>query len=631
MKVALIGNPNSGKSTLFNILTGLNQRVGNFTGVTIARKEGRLKGSPSVTVIDLPGVYSLNAYSPEERISTTYLASERPDLVVDVIDSTDLKKALPLVKELLATGLNVLLALNMSDELKSAGITIDPSALSLALGAPAVMISAKRKTGIKALISAITEAQSQTYRTLKTSSLTIDEIYDKCCKASKTKRSITEKIDSVVLNRYLAIPVFILIMLGVFYLSIEATGALNEYCSEALTVTLPTKAYESLIGFGVGNVLSELLSYGVLKGVGTVLGFLPSLIVLYVLTAILEDSGYMSRAAVIADGLLKKIGLSGRAFVPLITGCGCTVPALTASRIVEDEDERILTMTLAPFVPCSAKLPVFSLVVGSVTGGGALGVLFVYVMSVVAVVLTGLLVKVWKSTDDEKVFVLELPKYRLPSLESLIKDVFIKVKDFLLRAGSVILLTSVAVWFLSSYDFGLNRVDATESILYVAGDFISPMLIPIGITRPEFSIAFLTGIFAKENVAATLGLLAEGNIESYLSGMISLPSAYAYVTLVLLFPPCASALSVMRKELGSFSTFIKVVVLETTVAYALSMSVYAVFMLFTLYRTLAVTIFLSLGFAAVCLMAIRYIRKRPCAACADNCVLKKRRRCDKIS
>lgn len=631
MKVALIGNPNSGKSTLFNLLTGLNQRVGNFTGVTIEKKEGILKGNPSCTVVDLPGVYSLRAYSPEERVSAAYLSEEQPDVVVDVIDSTDLRKSLPLVRELSATGSVIILALNMSDELRRERISIDTDALSAMTGMRVATISAKRKTGIKALKNAITESQTPIIKKNELSRLTDDEIFDRCCKVSKTSgRSVTDIIDKVVLNRYLAVPVFILIMLGVFFLSIDVPRRLSEGYSELLSETLPDIVYGALEEIGAAAWLSEAISYGVIRGMGTVVGFLPSIIILFVLIAFLEGTGYMSRVAVITDALLKKIGLSGRAFVPLITGCGCTVPAIMASRIVEDEDERILTLTLTPFVPCSAKLPVFAMIVGAVTDGGAIGVTFVYLMSVIAIVITGLIVKVWRSDKSESPFVLELPRYRLPSIESLLKEIFVKTRDFILRAGSVILLTSVAVWFLSSYDFYFERVAVGESMLYAIGRLISPVLIPIGITAPEPSIAFLTGIFAKENVAATLGLLAQGSADEYLSGIFNVPSAYAYVTLVLLFPPCASALTVMKRETGRLSTFFGAVALETTVAYTLSMLVYAVMTLFIRYRTVAITVSLSVLMLLALIAAIYYIRKRPCAACR-NCVLKNRRRCDKIT
>lgn len=632
MKVALIGNPNSGKSTLFNLLTGLNQRVGNFTGVTIEKKEASLKHNPDYTIVDLPGVYSLEAYSPEERVSAAYINDERPDIVVDVVDSTDLKKSLPLIKELSSKNLNLILALNMSDELRSSGISIDVDTLSALTGARAVTISAKRKTGIKALVNAITEPQTKIISNKNFSTLSVDDIYERCSRTSeRIGRSITEKIDSVVLNRYLAVPIFLLIMLGVFFLSIDLPRRLSDSYTVLLSSTLPDAAHGALTDIGVKGWLAETISYGVLRGVGTVVGFLPSIIVLFVLIAFLEGTGYMSRVAVITDALLNKIGLSGRAFVPLITGCGCTVPAIMASRIIEDEDERILTLTMTPFVPCSAKLPVFALVVGSVTDGGTVGVLFVYLMSVVAVVITGLIARVWRSDEGKRPFVMELPRYRLPSAESLIKEVFLKTRDFLTRAGSVILLTSVAVWLLSSYDFSFERVNVEESILYSIGRVISPVLIPIGITSPEPSIAFLTGVFAKENVAATLGLLSGGNVESYIARILSVPSAYAYVTLILLFPPCTSALIVMKRESGRTSTFLFAILTEIAIAYELSMLVYATLTLYSRYGGVWATVFASIVLVATCLAAVYYIRKRPCAACGNNCVLKTGRRCDKIS
>ena len=671
MRIALAGNPNCGKTTLFNALTGSNQYVGNWPGVTVEKKEGTAHlGDKALTVVDLPGIYSLSPYSMEEIVARDFIIGEAPDCVIDIVDATNLERNLYLTVQLLELERPTVLALNFMDEVEKRGDRIDVARLSKELGIPVVPITARTGEGLEQLLhtahrqmhlgftvepddlyddythdihhrmgelihdyayaanlpahwasikllegdevvqqalhlpanvqqqlDAIVAEYENSSDLGDRETLIADSRYqyiEKVVAASVTKGqqpgtlTLTEKIDKVVTHRIFAIPLFLCTMLVMFVVTFGPFGSwLSDLVGEGIGL-FGTWLGNALTNLGVSHVLVSLICDGIIAGVGGVLTFLPQIALLFLFLSFLEDSGYMSRAAFIMDRLLRRFGLSGKAFIPMLMGFGCSVPAIMGARTMENEKDRRMTILLIPFMSCSAKLPVYGLISAAFFGPWAGLVVFgLYVIGMAVGILSGLFFKKSLFVGEPAPFVLELPPYRLPSLGNMLTHVWQKVKGFLIKAGTLILLMSVILWLLQSFDFSLHMVeDASQSMLGALGGFIAPLFAPLGFGHWQAAVALLTGLIAKEMVVSSLSMFygfsltaASSQVATAMVGFTPL-SAFSMLVFILLYVPCVAAVSTLFKELGSpkwawFSIF-----WQLGCAYVVSLLVYQVGALF---------------------------------------------------
>ena len=638
MKVALIGNPNSGKTSLFNKLTGANQKIGNWPGVTIEKKEGKILNS-DIEIVDLPGVYSLYPFSSEEKVSRDFLLNEKPDVVLNVVDSTILERSLYLTTQLFDMGLNVVLALNMNDVLEKKGIELDEKKLSSELGVDAIKISAKSGFGLKELVGVLTEQKSQNHRknpeiyskilekefdfekkelSLENKFLAVEEIIDssvnlrksrskdviekvykknitevvasqkydyisrvrdKCLKCQNRKETITDKLDKIFLNRWLAIPIFAVIMSLIYVLSVgivgkKTTGLISDCFakfSDYVRVFLKSK--------GASNWSVSLLADGVISGFGAVVSFVPELIIIFLCISILECTGYMSRISFVFDRLFRRFGLSGKSLVPFIVGTGCSVSAISLSKTIENNSEREMTVVLSPFVPCSAKLPIISLFVEFFfPNKSGLVVASFYFLSIFVILISGVILKKFIFKNHTESFVLELPEYKMPSVKYVSRDVFDKTREFIFRAGTVIVFCSVIVWFLSSFGWNFKYINNIEkSILASIGNLFAWFFYPIiGELNWAVSISAIQGIIAKEQVVSSMSVISGlsnsgGSIFSnaLFSGFSKL-SAYAFVVFNLFSAPCIASIGAMKSELKSSKKTLTAILFQTGIAWILS-------------------------------------------------------------
>lgn len=661
--LALAGNQNCGKTTLFNALTGSNQHVGNFPGVTVEKKEGSIKKYKDAVLVDLPGIYSLSPYTSEEVVTRDFLVKDRPDAIINIVDATNLERNLYLTLQLMELNIPMILALNMMDEVRASGNTIHVKKLSQELGIPVIPISAAKGEGISDLLDTviktlkgdkvlprldfckgevhraihsiahiiedhaqaagypirfaatklvegdepmfkaldldsgdihiidhIVEQMEQDLGTDREAALAdmrysyIEQLCAQCVvKHQETREQLrSEKIDRLLTSKYLGIPIFLLIMMLIFWLTFSVLGApLQDLLSGWIdSFTAFLEAF--LVRNQVTPWLISLLINGVCAGVGSVLSFLPIIVLLFFFLSLLEDSGYMARVAFVMDKLLRKIGLSGRSFVPMLIGFGCSVPAIMATRTLSSDRDRKMTIVLTPFMSCSAKLPIYGMITAAFfPEHPAIVMVSLYVLGIVVAILSGLLLKNTIFQGNSVPFVMELPAYRLPDAKSVLLHMWEKAKDFLHKAFTIIFIASIVIWFLQSFDWRLNMVsDSANSILASVGSIIAPLFTPLGFNDWRASTALITGFTAKESVVSTLTILTGASSDAQLSAMLTqifTPlSAFSFLAFTILYMPCVAAFAASKRELGSMKQALLTAGYQTLVAYIVGTLIYQV-------------------------------------------------------
>ena len=668
MKIALAGNPNSGKTTLFNALTGANQFVGNWPGVTVEKKEGKLKGHSDVTIMDLPGIYSLSPYTLEEVVARNYLIADRPDAILNIVDGTNLERNLYLTTQLIELGIPVVMAVNMMDIVRKEGDQIYTDKLGKEMGCKVVEISALKGTGVKeAAEAAVQAASSNAYQPvvhtfdkkveealtdienmlgsevpeeqkrffaiklferddkigdqLKTvpdveniiaglekemdddsESIITNERYNfiasiigKCYKkARKGEMSISDKIDRVVTNRILALPIFALVMFVVYYVSVTTVGTIvTDWTNDVLFGEIIPPAIESvLVSLNCADWLQGLILDGIVGGVGAVLGFVPQMFVLFLFLAFLEGCGYMARIAFIMDRIFRKFGLSGKSFIPMLIGSGCGVPGVMASRTIENDRDRKMTIMTTTFVPCGAKLPIIALIAGALFDGASWVAPSAYFVGIAAIICSGIILKKTKLfAGDPAPFVMELPAYHLPTVGSVLRSMWERGWSFIKKAGTIILLSTIVLWFLQGYGWGPDGFGAVElenSILASIGNAIAWIFTPLGWTQGgqgwKMAVASVTGLIAKENVVATFGVLfgfaevAEDGAEIWgdLAACMTTVSAYSFLVFNLLCAPCFAAMGAIKREMNNTRWFFIAIGYQCGLAYLVSLCIYQI-------------------------------------------------------
>ena len=627
MKIALVGNQNSGKTTLFNTLTGMNAKIGNWPGVTIEKKVGIIKNT-DYELVDLPGIYSLSPYSIEEEVSKKFILEEKPDVIINIIDSTSLERSLYLTTQLLELDCKIIIALNMVDILEKKGFIINEKELERSLQTKVLKISALKGTGIDRLIIEIGEPNKkrnlsfydvQTEQKIKQKELELqipnkrfvaikqleeDSEFEEIIaterynfienikknviikNVSKSQENMSDKLDKIFLNKWLAFPIFVGIMFCVYYLSVGVVGRFTvDFISQAIQ-NLSQNVREVLENLNVSEWLNSLIVDGIIAGVGSVLGFIPQLIILFTCISVLETTGYMSRIALLLDKIFRKIGLSGKSLIPFIIGSGCSVPGIMGTRIIENSNEREMTAILTPFIPCSAKLPVIAMFSGYFFDKySGLVSASLYFFAIIIIILSAMVMKKWIYKNNNSTYISELPEYKLPSTKYVFKDVFDKTISFIKRAGSVILMCSIIIWFLLSFSFKLEYgVNVENSILSWIGRAISWMFYPmLGVNSWGATVSAIQGLVAKEQVISSMtviaGLSEEASGQIFKTGIFSFftpASAYAFMVFNLFSAPCFGAIGALEKELGTFEKMLKVVVFQIVFAWSLAVLIYQV-------------------------------------------------------
>ncbi len=677
LTIALAGNPNSGKTTLFNALTGSNQYVGNWPGVTVEKKEGKYKGDKNVKITDLPGIYSLSPYTLEEVVARNYLLNDKPDAILNIIDGTNLERNLYLTTQLLELGIPMVIAVNMMDVVNKRGDKIDIKALEGKLGCPVVTISAIKNEGIKEAAAKAIEvastgdkrvpnhifsgsvehalahieeavvhnmpAHEQRWYAVKlferddkihealnlpkeaiehlenditacekemdddAESIITNERYvyissiigDCYTKKHNNVLSASDKIDRIVTNRFLALPIFALIMYLVYYISITTVGGMaTDFVNDSIfgeswslfgkeIPSIPTVFSSILESVGAAEWLHNLVVDGIVAGVGAVLGFVPQMLVLYLCLSILEGCGYMARVAFIMDRIFRKFGLSGKSFIPMLIGTGCSVPAIMATRTIENERDRRMTIMTTAFIPCGAKLPVIALFAGAIFNGASWVAWSAYFVGVAAIIISGIMLKKTSMfAGDPAPFVLELPDYHIPTVGSVLRATWERGWSFIKKAGTIILLAQILIWFTSGYGWAggsFGAVDMEESILAKVGSIVAPIFAPLGFGSWKPTVGAVTGLIAKENVVGTFGVLyghmdevAEDGAEIWklVAASFTTLSAYSYLVFNLLCAPCFAAIGAIRREMNNWKWTVFAVAYMCIFAYAISLMIY---------------------------------------------------------
>ena len=679
IKIALAGNPNCGKTTMFNALTGANQYVGNWPGVTVEKKEGKLKGkrkNDDIIVTDLPGIYSLSPYTLEEVVSRDYILNDDPDVIIDLVDATNIERNLYLTTQLIETGVPVVIALNMTDLLEKRGIKIDTNRLSMLLDCPIVETSALKQTGLDTLIETaikvankkevdlpreifskemeaavadvkgvlpdtISEDKKRWYavkflendskvvesmnlsaaakaavdkdrKELETKhdddmeSIVTDERYkfiqkivETTVKKGKDKLTTSDKIDRIVTNRILGIPIFIAVMFIVYYISVTTIGTIvTDWTNDTFVGAIQDIASKGLEAAGVSSVIEGLVVDGIIGGIGAVLGFVPQMAILFLFLSILEDCGYMVRIAFVMDRVFRHFGLSGKSFIPLLISSGCGIPGIMASKTIEQDNDRRLTIMTATFIPCGAKLPVIALMggvmtsyaTGSYTAGGFMAPIM-YFVGIVAVLVAAIILKKTKPFSGKPApFVMELPQYHVPQAKTVLLHVWERLKGFIIKAGTILFLACVVMWFLGGFGFtngGFGLVDdSADSLLAVIGGFIAPIFAPLGFGEWQPVAASLSGFTAKEAIVSTMGVLAnvaESKSEDTVtvaqaiqSWFPSAVAAFSFLLFNLLDSPCLAAIATMAQQMQSRKWFWFAILFQNVFAYLVTLCVYQI-------------------------------------------------------
>ena len=679
IKIALAGNPNCGKTTMFNALTGANQYVGNWPGVTVEKKEGKLKGkrkNDDIIVTDLPGIYSLSPYTLEEVVSRDYILNDNPDVIIDLVDATNIERNLYLTTQLIETGVPVVIALNMTDLLEKRGIKIDTKRLSMLLDCPIVETSALKQTGLDTLIETaikvankkevdlpreifskemeaavadvkgvlpdtISEDKKRWYavkflendskvvesmnlsaaakaavdkdrKELETKhdddmeSIVTDERYkfiqkivETTVKKGKDKLTTSDKIDRIVTNRILGIPIFIAVMFIVYYISVTTIGTIvTDWTNDTFVGAIQDIASKGLEAAGVSSVIEGLVVDGIIGGIGAVLGFVPQMAILFLFLSILEDCGYMVRIAFVMDRVFRHFGLSGKSFIPLLISSGCGIPGIMASKTIEQDNDRRLTIMTATFIPCGAKLPVIALMggvmasyaTGSYTAGGFMAPIM-YFVGIVAVLVAAIILKKTKPFSGKPApFVMELPQYHIPQAKTVLLHVWERLKGFIIKAGTILFLACVVMWFLGGFGFtngGFGLVDdSADSLLAVIGGFIAPIFAPLGFGEWQPVAASLSGFTAKEAIVSTMGVLAnvaESKSEDTVtvaqaiqSWFPSAVAAFSFLLFNLLDSPCLAAIATMAQQMQSKKWFWFAILFQNVFAYLVTLCVYQI-------------------------------------------------------
>lgn len=677
IKIALAGNPNCGKTTLFNALTGSNQFVGNWPGVTVEKKEGKLKGHKDVVIMDLPGIYSLSPYTLEEVVARNYLITERPDAIINIIDGTNIERNLYLSTQIMELGIPVVMAVNMIDILEKNGDQIHIDKLSRELGCEAVEISALKGTGIeKAAEKAVALAQKKTvsapvhkfheevekaihavedkinsaveqsqkrFFAIKllekddkiagqmkqapdvsaeikaleetfdddTESIITNERYEyissmigSCCtKNKKETLSVSDKIDRIVTNRIFALPIFAAVMFLVYYVSVTTVGTwATDWANDGVfgedwslfgleIPGIPVIVESGLNAIGCADWLQGLILDGIIGGVGAVLGFVPQMLVLFIFLAFLEACGYMARVAFIMDRIFRKFGLSGKSFIPMLIGTGCGVPGVMASRTIENDRDRKMTIMTTTFIPCGAKLPIIALIAGAFFGNSGWVSFSAFFVGIAAVICSGIILKKTKMFAGEPApFVMELPAYHLPTVGNVLRSMWERGWSFIKKAGTIILLSAIVLWFLQGFgwiDGSFSMLEAEEldnSILAAIGGVIAPIFAPLGWGDWKMAVAAVTGLIAKENVVSTFGILfgyaevAEDGAEIWatLASAMTAAAAYSFLVFNLLCAPCFAAMGAIKREMNNRKWFWFAIGYQTILAYVVSLCVYQI-------------------------------------------------------
>ena len=674
IKIALAGNPNCGKTTLFNSLTGSNQFVGNWPGVTVEKKEGKLKGDKDVSIIDLPGIYSLSPYTLEEVVTRNYLIKERPNVILNIIDGTNLERNLYLTTQLMELGIPVVVAVNMMDIIEKNGDKLNTKNLSKELGCTVVEISALKGTGVmeaankavevaksgvlqipkhkfagcvehalahieEAVIHNLPEEQQRWYaikiferdekviEQLKIAEkiathveadikrcedemdddaesiitneryVYISSIIEDCfVRKNKGGHTVSDKIDTIVTNRWLALPIFAAVMFIVYYVSVTTVGSiLTDWTNDTLfgQWIIPA-AQNGLDTINCAPWLSGLLVDGIISGVGAVLGFVPQMLVLFAFLAFLESCGYMARIAFIMDRIFRKFGLSGKSFIPMLIGTGCGVPGIMASRTIENDRDRKMTIMTTTFIPCSAKLPIIALIAGALFNGASWVAPSAYFVGIAAIICSGIILKKTKMfAGDPAPFVIELPAYHMPTVSNILRSMWERGWSFIKKAGTIILLSTIFIWFAQNFGFangGFGMVDdMNDSILAAIGSILAPLFKPLGWGNWKAAVAAITGLIAKENVVGTFGILygfgevAEDGVEIWgtLAASMTALAAYSFLIFNLLCAPCFAAMGAIKREMNNAKWFWFAIGYQTVLAYCVSLCVYQIGMLFT--------------------------------------------------
>lgn len=673
-RIALAGNPNCGKTTMFNALTLSNQYVGNWPGVTVEKKEGKLKGHKDIVITDLPGIYSLSPYSLDEVVARNYLVEEQPDLIINIIDATNLERNLYLTTQLQETGIPVVAALNMMDLIQQNKTEIDTGKLSDLLNIPVVEVSALKNRGLDELIqkavgmlnskntaftniyegllkdcllkiadlsavqakgassfwyavkylendekiltsAPLNSTDSNIVNALRkeledsydddAESIITNERYEYIAKLMKqtyvkkhSGMSVSDRIDHFVTNRWLALPIFAVVMYLVYYVSVTTVGTyVTDWTNDVLFGDIIPPAVTSFLeGIGTAGWLVSLLVDGIIAGIGAVLGFVPQMLVLFLFLAILEDCGYMARIAFIMDRIFRKFGLSGKSFIPMLIGTGCGVPGIMASRTIESEKDRRMTIMTTTFIPCSAKLPIIALIAGALFHGASWVAPSAYFVGIAAIILSGIILKKTRMfAGDPSPFVMELPAYHVPKALNVLRSMWERGTSFIKKAGSIILLSTIFIWFTSNFGFVngsftmLEESQLNESFLANLGSAISPLFAPLGWGDWQASVAAITGLVAKENVVATFGILygfaevAEDGSEIWgtLAASFTVAAAYSFLVFNLLCAPCFAAIGAIKREMNNAKWTIFAVAYQCVFAYVIAFMIFQFATFFT--------------------------------------------------